>query len=556
MVRDAQRSARDTELLMTVVQMAAEMRNSFDNMKKVLDVTEDVIIKEVQEHTETTVNKAINGPRPMPGSAPRSVHGGGSQNGTFEDPTKRRNFLRRALKGLSAQGTNDLTRIEDMLNQLLAEVSTLKSQSAPAGGASTAPGPSLENVQAEGQYEQDHGYDPDGHAGTSTASHASQSGHLSIPQSRGPSTKLGYERKFSDHRISTVPEANEEDHEISAQAAQYKSSEMLTPGHHELRGGSVPLATPPQTGNAMQGSQSNENTPKTEKSKKHKSGGSSSWFPKISRWSETTASSVGKTFRGSGMSRKDRTEDDTYLHHQQSRSGSDLAADDGPHTNPYGDDRLHTGFSQDELGAPDHPMDLPLPRPYMTPEDPKYKAHRNSLNLQHPQPRTGQTERFKAALESQAHEFDTPMSPRSADWQGSVTSLHRFPEQDTNRYSDSSAMAPGQDPERWAHSPSGYNSGPPRPPKEPLDSGLTRTPAKSNRISKLLKGSPLPHQSIESGYVTGSGTHASYSPKLENRNLSGALNGPTRKPSGPRAMTPKSAEEEAAREERRRKRGT
>ncbi|CRK36401.1 hypothetical protein BN1708_016524, partial [Verticillium longisporum] len=71
------------------------------------------------------------------------------------------------------------------------------------------------------------------------------------------------------------------------------------------------------------------------------------------------------------------------------------------------------------------------------------------------------------------------------------------------------------------------------------------------------KPSVRPYNSVESGYGTGAGTHASgYSPKLENRNLNAALGVPTRRPSGPRAMTPKSAEEEEAREERRRKRAT
>ncbi|KAF4943074.1 hypothetical protein FoTM2_005667 [Fusarium oxysporum f. sp. vasinfectum] len=52
-----------------------------------------------------------------------------------------------------------------------------------------------------------------------------------------------------------------------------------------------------------------------------------------------------------------------------------------------------------------------------------------------------------------------------------------------------------------------------------------------------------------------SGTHVSHltsSPKPENRNLNAALGVPTRRPSGPRAMTPKSPEDEA----RRRKRDT
>ena len=161
------------------------------------------------------------------------------------------------------------------------------------------------------------------------------------------------------------------------------------------------------------------------------------------------------------------------------------------------------------------------------------------------------------------------MSPRSADWAGSATSLHRLPA-NSHRYSDGSAAAAAQEGrEYWASSPGAQQQqagGPPRPPKEPLDvSPARRTPpttaAQSNkRLSRLQKGSPLPHQSIESGYITGPGTaprasFAGSSPKLENKNLSGAFGVPTRKPSGPRPMTPKSVEEELPREERRKKRG-
>ncbi|CRK23862.1 hypothetical protein BN1723_018111 [Verticillium longisporum] len=93
--------------------------------------------------------------------------------------------------------------------------------------------------------------------------------------------------------------------------------------------------------------------------------------------------------------------------------------------------------------------------------------------------------------------------------------------------------------------------------REPMDDDGSRTPTRTDRVSRLSKNSPQPYNSVESGYGTGAGTHASgYSPKLENRNLNAALGVPTRRPSGPRAMTPKSAEEEEAREERRRKRAT
>lgn len=598
MVRDAQRSARDTEILVTLVKAAAEMRNSFDDIKRMLADTEDVIITEVKENTEKTVTRAIGGPRPFPGSGTRSLQGAGSQSGTMtldDFQAKKANIFRRALKGLSGKGVNDLGRIEGMLNHLLTEVDVLKAQTAPGTTiASNHEEQSYDNFQPEGAYEQDRGYEPEGNAGTSTASHASQSGHLSIPQSRGASAKLGYDRKFSDHRISTVPEDNEDDFYEQEDALSHHSHNgnpdmLMTPAIEPQRGGSVPLATPPRTAATAQASMSNEHTPRTEKGKK------ASWFgiPKISRWSETTTSSVAQAFR-----RNKKNDDDGHYQSPPSRSGSNFAGydDDYGRTDPYGEDKLHSGFSEQDLAHDDDahsiqqspgPEDMQPPPPLgmagnyrMTPEDPKYKVHRDSLNLQHPQPRPGQTDLFKATLESQAHEFDSPMSPRSAEWAGSATSLHRLP-RNANRDSYGSTADQGGHQQYWTSSPAAANmmatSGPPRPPKEPLDrsgspTGLSRaTPPKSNRISKLQKGSPLPYHSVESGYGTMtlgapsnsyvSHTHTNsrdshnQSPRLENRNLSGALGIPARRPSGPRAMTPKSMDSQDGDAERRRKRG-
>ena len=362
MVRDAQRSARDTEILVTLVRAAAEMRNSFDNLKSTLalqekgihgemarrfDSSENAIITELMESTEKTVRTHIGGPRPLPGSGARSLQGG-SQPDTEDFPTKKRNVFRRALKGLSAKGNNDLGKIEDMLIQLLGEVDVLKAQTAQGGGGTQDP--SFENVEPEVPFEQDRGYEPEGHAGTSTASHASQSGHLSI-NSRGPSTKMGYERKFSDHRISTVPEANEDefDHE-EADATHFSNPDLLAPHPSNQRGSSVPLGTPPQAPPPQQASLSNENTPRNDKGKKHKSGGSTGWFPKISRWSESTTTSMGKVFRSS----KDKKgQGAAGLGAGMSRSGSDLAAyDEYQRTDPDGEDMLHTGFSEADLHHP------------------------------------------------------------------------------------------------------------------------------------------------------------------------------------------------------------
>lgn len=547
-VRDAQRSARDTEILVTLVRAAAEMRNSFEDMKRLLADTEDVIITEVQGNTEKSVQKVINGPRPQPQSASRSLRQA-SQDEMYDDiRNKKRNVFRRALKGLSMKSTNDLGKIEEMLVQLLGDVEGLKV--AQGLKPNSHHDGSYDDLGQEGNYEGDRGYEPEGNAGTSTASHASQSGHLSIP--RGTSASRPFEtRKFSDHRISTVPEGDEEEaaehHEPAVLATQfdmddrlltptrgtptrgltptrgYTPTRGLTPTRDIPRGGSAPLGTPPQQ-SVPPASLSNENTPntsKTDKKKKHASSSSSGWIPKVSRWSETTASTVLRGFRSSGRSSGRKTED--QYTEPPSRSGSDLGQYPDQRHDPYGDDKLHSGFSQEQMQQYNE-NELPLP-----PEDPKYKAHRNSLNLQHPQPRPGPTHRYQTALESQAVNFDQPMSPKFSDW-GSQTSLNRLPPQQTNRYSNGTSNPGNMSP----ISDGGYSNGsatnqpPARPPKEPLG-GPDRPP--KIRSGKLSKPSPLSNEHVGMDDYEPGG-----SPRSAARKLSGALSVPTRKPTGPRSM--------------------
>lgn len=70
------------------------MRNSFEDMKRLLEDTEDVIITEVQGNTDNSVQKAINGPRPLPPSATRSIRPG-CQDDMYDDiPNKKRNVSR------------------------------------------------------------------------------------------------------------------------------------------------------------------------------------------------------------------------------------------------------------------------------------------------------------------------------------------------------------------------------------------------------------------------------------------------------------------------------
>ena len=523
------------------------MRNSFEDMKRLLADTEDVIITEVQGNTDRSVQKAINGPRPLPqNSASRSLRQG-SQDEMYEDiPAKRRNVFRRALKGLSLRSSNDLGKIEDMLVQLLGEVEGLKV--AQGLKPSSYPTESYDDLQQEGNYEKDRGYEPEGNAGTSTASHASQSGHFSVPRV-GSAQRVGFDsRKFSDHRISTVPEGDEDEVEIDPHEQvvlnnQFENNELLlTPTREVPRGGSVPLGTPPQQ-LPVNSSLSNENTPRTEKSKKHKSSSSSSWIPKVSRWSDTTTSTILKGFRSSGR-KSGRKEADQFVE-PPSRSGSDLGnyADNVDRHDPYGDDRLETGYSQDQLQQ----YDDAEPRSLLPPEDPKYKAHRNSLNLQHPQPRPGPTHRYQTALESQASNFDAPMSPKSVDF-GSQLSLNRLPPQQQNRYSNTTnntgQMSPISD-GAYSHG----SQAPARPPKEPIP------PEIPPKVRKLQKPSPLSNERLN---TEDCGSGSGGSPRSAARSLSGALGVPARKPTGPRSMSSASKSGDLNREDgtvRKNKRG-
>lgn len=539
MVRDAQRSARDTEIVALLMNAALENKNSFKEMKELVQDTSDDVIFANVENTEK-LQKSMDSPRHL-GVGARSI----TSPSQADEAGKKKNLWKRAMQGLSGKGSNDLARIEDMLVHLLGEVNDLKAQNQQA--PPLIRGTSADNVLT---HDVDDG---DAEYGAEDGAYTTHS---------GPATARGTAaRNFSDHRISTVPENEEEfEYDRQQQPAQpappaLPAKELLSPGYDDerQRGGSAPLEASPHTGSgSQQAALSAENTPKSEKGKKHKSSSSSGWFPKISRWSETTASSVGKAFRGSGTFKKSGGKYEDYQ--PPSRSGSSLASygDNYAH-DPYEDQLPAAMFAHPHMVHEDLPKDIPHPPlPSFAPsDDPKYKAHRNSVNLQHPQPRSGQAERYRTTLEESAQEYDSPKTPRSTDWAGSATSLSRLPP-NSNRYSNSSSQA-ARDTEYAMGSP----QGPPRPPKEPLENSPS-TPQRSNRVSQLQKDGSLGHTSYESGYVSGTGTHGSSydrSPKFENRNLSSARGGPSRRPSGPRAMTPKSPEEDAVRDERRRKRG-
>lgn len=102
-------------------------------------------------------------------------------------------------------------------------------------------------------------------------------------------------------------------------------------------------------------------------------------------------------------------------------------------------------------------------------EDPKYQAHRNSLNLQHPQPKHGPTGRHTNQLDQQARIFDPISSPDYDQW-GSNPSLAR------NRMSGGAAsynagnLSPISSEGGYSQHSASEQQAPPRPPKI-LDDG-------------------------------------------------------------------------------------
>ena len=479
-VRDAQRNARDTEILVTLVRSAAEMRNSFEDMKKFIADQDDMIMDTGNKQHDRTIQKIIGGPRPQPLGTPRTPRQFLADDND-DMRTKRRNVFRRALKGLSGRSTNDIGKIEDMLVQLLGEVEGLKAGQDIRPSAHGTRAESLSSYDNGRPVGQD-GYEPEGQAGTSSTG---QSGYFSNPPSRQQNRMRSQDiRQGSGNRISTVLEGDEEleIHEQNVLDHQYENDDkLLTPTREYARGASVPLDTPLQV-QVPTGAQSNENTPRTgtDKSRKHKSS-SSSFFPKISRWSKTTASSMGDNIRGSG--RKERP------YSEVSRSGSDLHYDDD-HYDPQGDDRIRSNdsFLDDPLRSNRPPSPLV---PSQVSEDPKYQAHRNSLNLQHPQPRPGPTHRYQTHLESQAQNFGSPISPTSDQW-GSNPTLARFQPGPSNRLSNGGNLSPISDGGYSEISSAEKSNAPPRPPKVRDDGPLIPArPAKSAKDSRPTFASPL-----------------------------------------------------------------
>ncbi|KIV96460.1 hypothetical protein PV10_00330 [Exophiala mesophila] len=538
-IRDAQRNARDTEILVTLVRSAAEMRNSFEDVKKFI-AEQDELLMDNAASQHDKLQRLVGGPRPQPGFAGPPAR---SANSEDDLPAKRRNVFQRALRGLGNKNTQELQNIEAMLLRLLHEMEGLRgaqSGSMPTVGARQTSLMSADNTRAP----TDTGYEPDGQAGTSST--GDRSGFFSNNSSRQADYRNYNHHRESGNRVSTVMEDNEEydeyDDHLGAPVAgniQVNQPPHGTPPRTDphVRGASVPLQTPPRTIDQAAGSLSQDNTPHLSQGegsgKKHKSFAPPFFSKMVSRWSKTTASSA-ENFRASQQRHRPYSE--------MSRSGSNLGEYDYDH-DPEGDDRLrsNTSFNHDQYGDDDHRPPSPLIPSHVS-DNPKYQAHRNSVNLQHPQPRQGPTGRYQSRLESEAqyyHDQLSPASQTSSQWEngpGMHSSGHGMTGYDGPMGSTSDAPYSAEPMHHHDNQSirSGASQGPPRPPKI-----LDGEPLVPQRPPKVLM-SPQPSGSAnrQPTYVDHVTAARAGSPAFDKSPVA-ALRSPQsqgRKPSGPRPL--------------------
>jgi hypothetical protein len=508
-------------------------------MKRFIADQDDFVMDTADKQHDKTVQKIISGPRPQPLGTPRYPPRTASEEDE-DTPAKRRNVFKRALRGLSTKNTTELQNIESMLMRLLGEVEGLRADQDGRPFTSRAQSNSVNSVD-NAREPTDPGYEPEGQAGTSST--GDRSGFFSNNSSRQADHRgAAAGHRDSANRVSTVMEGDEdpespEPHEQDVTDQQFTNGTTLlspdraTPETRNARGGSLPLATPLRDQVLENRTLSNENTPQMSNDgkshRKHKSI-SSSFHPKmVSRWSKTTASSIVDNFRNSTqMTSKQRP------YSQVSHSGSNISAGEYDY-DPEGDAlRSTNSYLNEQYGGQENRPPSPL-IPSQVSDNPKYHAHRNSMNLQHPQPRQGPTGRFQHHLENEAQAYGgeqfSPTSQTSSVWghhrqslsQGNPNAQQRYsgysgndrlsPISDTGYSESSSAMIDlGQEEHerRMGSGPSANSVGsasgqrreaisrdneplvPLRPPKIPMSPAGNRQANYVDHVSAARAGSP------------------------------------------------------------------
>ncbi len=245
-------------------------------------------------------------------------------------------------------------------------------------------------------------------------------------------------------------------HEQNVRSQQFSNGRTLlspektiVPDARDTRGASLPLNTPPRNQAPENRAFSNENTPQMStdgKAHRKNKSISSSFYPKImSRWSKTTASSIVDNFRGNTQAPSK-----ARPYSQVSHSGSNVNVEDYDYDPQEDALRSTNSYLNEQYAGQENRPASPL-IPSQVSENPKYHAHRNSQNLQHPQPRQAPTGRYQHHLDNEAQTYGgeqfSPTSQTSSVWgnQQSLSQGHANPQQRYSGYSGNDRLSPISD---------------------------------------------------------------------------------------------------------------
>ncbi|KAF3160081.1 hypothetical protein TWF225_007936 [Orbilia oligospora] len=416
-VRDAARNARDTEILMTLVRSAAEMRDSFDDLKKQLAAHSSQIVLEIDQGAEKTVAK-LGAPRPViPLPISRQIRAPRNFDEEKEEAHKKTNIFRKALKGLSMKSGSDLARIEDMLVQLLGEVEGLKAAASYAYTESNTASHAGDHVQIPVHTQSIRSQQS--HQSYNNAS-ANNLGAVDYSAAAGIGQRImNSNGELNYHYGIANPVTLQQVTNVITRGVTPNDDGMRTPrGYRDVQpeqgpARSVPtiqtIQTPiePVSPPVPQNSSQFNDSPNTDKGKKRESG------QKASRWSETTTSSGFKSF----FTRKKKGES-----MEQSRTNSEFEEDWA------GTPQMGTA---ENSPYPQHSRQVASP----IYEKPSLEANRRSLEIKQPKPIVHHS-RYKLEQAAETH-IDT-QSPALTQ---STTSLKRFM-QHGGSYNNITSLAP------------------------------------------------------------------------------------------------------------------
>lgn len=282
---------------------------------------------------------------------------------------------------------------------------------------------------------------------TETGGPANSSGANSGYYSGVPSQPSATTRIYQDERPRQ-----------STRISPIEEDAVLRTSPRGVHGGSLPLNTS-ETGvhpTAFGG----DNTPTKSAEKNKRESGSSSIFPKISRWSETSASSTVRGF----LRKKNHT-------------GEFSDGSDGNFWEPPAKNIQPEPLSPYSEG---HPTMSPAPPSSRGTDAPINHSNRRSLEVHAPQPRMP----YNHQLEAQAQQFPASgAAPNSPGANGSTSTLGTFPPLGPGGFSkDGKLMSPlaqdayNQHLQQQGLLPQTPIGGPPRPLKEPLTPAATDDP--------------------------------------------------------------------------------